>query len=138
MTPTKEKIAYLKGLLSGLKIDGDQKLIIDAIVDVLDELAEDTLDLADAVMDLQEDMEDVIDGMDDLMDDLFDEAEDDDIEYDDDDENDDDDGYITFICPSCGRHILFDVDSFNADGEHKCSCGADLLFEEAGDLDDEE
>ena len=135
---TREKIAYLKGLAEGLKIEGDSKLLLSAVIDVLEGI---TAELDDIIDDMEE-LQDEVDAISDDLDDLTEELEDGDFdEEDDDDEDDDDDeeidGYIEFVCPHCGRHILFDIDSFNADGDHKCSCGAALFTDEEDDEDDE-
>ena len=117
-----EKISYLKGLVQGLKIEGNDRLIMDAILDMMDELAQELADLTDTVEELQDDMDELADDLDDLVDELLDE---------DGDEDDSPEGYIEFICKECGRQVFFDIDSFDADDEHKCSCGAALLLEDS-------
>ena len=62
-----EKIAYLKGLMEGMKIDeqSNEGKLFAAIVDVLDEVALEVEDLTDEVMELG-------DGLDVVSDDLSD------------------------------------------------------------------
>ena len=56
-----EKVAYLRGLMEGLDLDGDSKegKLFAAIVDALDEMASE-------ISDLEEDIEDVEDDLDEL------------------------------------------------------------------------
>ncbi len=117
-----EKVAYLKGLLEGLKLDekSDNGKIFKAIVDVLDEIALEVSDLTDEVMELG-------DGLDVVSDDLADVEE---LVYDDDDDDDDDDEpvYAT-TCPECEEEIYFDED-YLEDGTITCpNCGAKLEFD---------
>ena len=127
-----EKVAYLKGLMEGLKIDAesDQGKMFKAIVDVLDEVALEIEDLTDEVME-------VGDGLDVISDDLADVEE---LVYDDDDDDDDEDEddspvYAT-TCPECEEKIYFDED-YLEDGVIVCpNCGAKLEFD-AEDLEEE-
>ena len=125
-----EKVAYLKGLMEGLKIDADSDYgkLFKAIVDVLDEVALEIEDLTDEVME-------VGDGLDVVSDDLADIEE---MVYDDEDEDDDEDEpvYMT-TCPECEEEIYFDED-YLEDGVVVCpNCGAKLEFD-AEDLTDDE
>ena len=125
-----EKVAYLKGLMEGLKIDADSDngKMFQAIIDVLDEVALEIEDLTDEVME-------VGDGLDVVSDDLADIEE---MVYDDEDEDDDEDEpvYMT-TCPECEEEIYFDED-YLQDGVVVCpNCGAKLEFD-AEDLSDED
>ena len=125
-----EKVAYLKGLMEGLKIDAesDSGKMFQAIIDVLDEVALEIEDLTDEVME-------VGDGLDVVSDDLADIEE---MVYDDEDEDDDEDEpvYMT-TCPECEEEIYFDED-YLEDGVVVCpNCGAKLEFD-ADDLNDED
>ena len=125
-----EKVAYLKGLMEGLKIDAesDSGKMFKAIIDVLDEVALEIEDLTDEVME-------VGDGLDVVSDDLADIEE---MVYDDEDEDDDEDEpvYMT-TCPECEEEIYFDED-YLEDGVVVCpNCGAKLEFD-AEDLNDED
>ena len=129
-----EKVAYLKGLMEGLKIDenSDNGKLFKAIVDVLDEIALEIEDLTDEVME-------VGDGLDVISDDLADIEE---LVYDDDyddydDEDDDDEPVYATTCPECEEEIYFDED-YLEDGTLTCpNCGAKLEFD-ASDLDSED
>ena len=125
-----EKVAYLKGLMEGLKIDAesDSGKMFKAIIDVLDEVALEIEDLTDEVME-------VGDGLDVVSDDLADIEE---MVYDEDEDDDDEDEpvYMT-TCPECEEEIYFDED-YLEDGVVVCpNCGAKLEFD-AEDLSDDE
>ena len=133
-----EKVAYLKGLMEGLKLDADSDngKLFKAIIDVLDEVALEIEDLTDEVME-------VGDGLDVISDDLADVEEMlymDDDDFEDDDFEDDEPVYAT-TCPECEEEIYFDED-YLEDGAIVCpNCGARLEFDasdfEDGDGDDE-
>ena len=119
-----EKVAYLKGLMEGLKIDeaSNEGKMFAAIIDVLDEIALEIEDLTDEVMELG-------DGLDVVSDDLGDVE---DIVYDDEDDYDEDDEeeecYAT-TCPECEEEIFFD-ETVLEDGNLVCpNCGAKLEFD---------
>lgn len=121
-----EKVAYLKGLLEGLKLDADSDSgkIFRAITDVLDEVALELEDLSDEVME-------VGDGLDVVSDDLADVEE---LLFDDEDDDDDDEPVYATTCPECEEEILFD-ESCLEDGSIACpNCGAKLEFD-AEDID---
>ncbi len=123
-----EKVAYLKGLMEGLKLDADSDYgkLFKAIVDVLDEVALEIEDLTDEVME-------VGDGLDVVSDDLADIEE---LVYDDEDDDEDEPVYMT-TCPECEEEIYFDED-YLEDGIVVCpNCGAKLEFD-AEDLEDAE
>ena len=124
-----EKVAYLKGLMEGLKIDAesDSGKMFKAIIDVLDEVALEIEDLTDEVME-------VGDGLDVVSDDLADIEE---MVYDDEDEDDEDEPVYMTTCPECEEEIYFDED-YLEDGVVVCpNCGAKLEFD-AEDLTDDE
>ena len=120
-----EKVAYLKGLMEGLKIDeaSNEGKMFAAIIDVLDEIALEIEDLTDEVMELG-------DGLDVVSDDLGDVE---DIVYDDEDDYDEEDDeeeecYAT-TCPECEEEIFFD-ETVLEDGNLVCpNCGAKLEFD---------
>ena len=124
-----EKAAYVKGLAEGLDYDKTTKegKILAALIDLVDELAE---ELADAQADIAEletdvdslneyaeelddDLEDVEDFLDELCEEDDDEDDDDEFDCDGDCENCDgeycaNDDYFEIVCPSCGETICFD------------------------------
>ena len=125
-----EKVAYLKGLLEGLKLDenSDNGKIFKAIVGVLDEVALELEDLTDEVTELGDGLDVVSDDLSDVEELLYDDEDD----YDDD--FDDDEQVYATTCPECEEEILFD-ETYLEDGKITCpNCGATLEFD-AEDID---
>ena len=130
-----EKVAYLKGLAEGLKLDAESNegKLFAAIIDVLDQMA-------DEIADMQDEMVDIEDGLDAVSDDLS-EVEESLYELDDEDEE----CFMT-TCPECEEEVYFD-ETVLEDGEVVCpNCGTKLEFDlsdlanalnEAADEDDE-
>ena len=115
-----EKVAYLKGLMEGMKVDteSDEGKLFAAIVDVLGEMALEIEDLTDEVVELG-------DGLDIISDDLSDVE---DVVYDEDEDDEEEECYAT-TCPECEEEIFFD-DTMLEDGEIECpNCGAKLEFD---------
>ena len=126
-----EKVAYLKGLAEGLKLDEETKegKLIAAIIDVLDAMAEEFADVEDELIDLEDGLDAVSDDLSDVEETLY-------FALDDDDEDDDEDDGDLFVttCPCCEEEVVFD-ESVLEDGEVICpNCGEKLEF----DLSDEE
>ena len=126
-----EKVAYLKGLMEGLKLDADSDngKLFKAIIDALDEVALEIEDLTDEVMEIG-------DGLDVISDDLSDIEE---LVYEDDGKFDDDEPVYATTCPECEEEIYFDED-YLEDGAIVCpNCGARLEFDASDfrDGDDE-
>lgn len=117
MTVT-EKVAYLKGLASGLELDANDKTVklLNAIIDTLDEMAE-------AMSELELDVVDVCDQVDAVDEDL---AEVEDYLFENDDEDDDD--LYEINCPECDESMIVSIDML--DGTIECSnCGAELRLD---------
>ena len=132
-----EKVAHLKGLMEGLNCDDK---VLNAIVDILEDLAYDVEDVQDALAEVGEQVELIDEDLEDLEN-AYSEFDDDcdcdcDCDCCDDDCDcccDDEDLYEV-ECPACGEVICIDgciVD----EGEMDCpNCGEHLEF----DLDEEE
>ena len=121
-----EKVAYLKGLMSGLDLDEDKKetKVFNAIVDVLD-------DLAATVTDIEEETDEMCELLDVLDEDLGDVEEA--VFGDEDDEGEcccgEDGETYEITCPTCNNTIYID-ESMLDEGEMKCpNCGQDLEFD---------
>ena len=113
-----EKVAYLKGLMEGMKFDTEtnEGKLFAAIIDVLDDIAFEIEDLTDEVMELE-------DGVDVISDDL---ADVEDLVYEDEDEEEE---CFATACPECEEEIFFD-ETLLEDGEVICpNCGAKLEFD---------
>lgn len=122
-----EKVAYLKGLAEGLDVQNDTKegKLLNAIIEVLDEMA---LEVDDMVI-IQEEMQEQLDEVDEALADLEEEYyEIDDLDdYDDYDEFEDEfeDEEYAFVCPKCNDVIHINPEL--VDDEVKCivcpNCG---------------
>ena len=118
-----EKVAYIKGLLDGVQLEGDSKegKVLCAIVDALEVIA-DELDKHDDAID------DLIEGVDSLNEDLSDIEEFVfSVDDDDDDEEDEDfgDDFIELECPECGDTVYYDSELFDEGEDPVCpNCGS--------------
>lgn len=135
MMSVTEKVAYIKGLAEGMELDKNQKEVklINALIDVIDELALSVADLEDELA--------LISGQIDEIDEDLGELEE--IVYDDFDGlgcdccGEDDDDMFEVKCPSCGEIIYVD-ESILEDGDIDCpNCGENLEFEIDFDDDDD-
>lgn len=122
-----EKVAYLKGLAEGLALDTDSKegKLIAAIIDVLDEMADEMAEMQDEMLDIEDGLDAVSDDLSEVEECLLDEDED---EWDDEDDDDEEDCFMT-TCPECEEEVYFD-ESVLEDGEVTCpNCGTKLEFD---------
>ena len=128
-----EKVAYLKGLMEGMKIDTEtnEGKILSAMVDILEDIGLELEDLWNAQGELEDGLDVVSDDLEDIEDIVYDEDDEDesfDDEYYEDDAEDDEDCYAT-TCPTCEETIYFD-ESVLEDGEVICpNCGEKLEFD---------
>lgn len=129
MTVT-EKVAYLKGLVEGLDFDADKKetKVINAVLDVLEDLALAVSDLDDEMAVVTEQLDAVDEDLADLEEVFYEELDDCDCDCDDCDCDCDEDMYEV-ECPNCGELIYFDEEII-LDGKADCpACGEVLEFE---------
>lgn len=129
-----QKVAYLKGLMDGLKIDEstNEGKILKVMADILDEMALTVEDIADEVDEVVE----LVDILDEDLGDLEEEVYfsddcDDDCCCDDDDDFgfDDDEEMYECVCPSCGDTICLG-ENIIAEGSIDCpNCGEELEFD---------
>lgn len=141
MSKLSEKVAYLKGLVEGLKVNSDTnegKILIEVIetlnlvsnkLDYVEEQVEDLGDYIDRVDNALGDVEDV----------LFEDEEDDDDDDDDDScccghdhyDFDDDDEDIFYECPHCGAEIELETEDMELDSNPLCpQCGKEIFTDE--------
>ena len=138
---TTEKVAYLKGLMEGMKIDTEtnEGKLLSVIADILGDMAEDMEDMASDLIDLGEDVDAISDDLSDVEDFLCDEDEEDwdEEDWDEEDEEDDEEPlFFEVTCPACEKTITIDEDVLNL-GKIQCpNCGEMMEFE--FDEDDEE
>ena len=124
-----EKVAYLRGLAEGMKLDSstnEGKLTL-AIIDTLDDIALTVSDLEDTVAELSAQVDEIDDDLGALEDEVYSDGCDDEDE-------DFDDTLYEVECPSCGDIICLDEEMLD-EGEIDCpNCGEKLEFDfEEGD-----
>ncbi len=141
---TTEKVAYLKGLMEGMKFDTEtnEGKLLSVIADILGDMAEDMEDLAGDLYDLGETVDAISDDLSDLEDAFIDEDwdeeddEDDDMDEDWDEDDDEEPLFFEVTCPACEKTITVDEDVLNL-GSIQCpNCGEMMEFE--FDEDDED
>ena len=135
-----EKVAYLKGLMEGMKLDteSNEGKILSAMADILEDISLELEDLWDSQTELEDGLDVVSDDLEDIEDIVYDEDDEESFndEYYEDDAEEDEDCYAT-TCPTCEETIYFD-ESVLEDGEVICpNCGEKLEFDLNG-LEDED
>ena len=137
---TTEKVAYLKGLMEGMKLDteSNEGKLLSVIADILADMAEDMEDLSGDLCDLGEEVDALSDDLSDVEDFLC-EDDDEDEDWDEEDEEDEEDDeeplFFEVTCPACDKTITVDEDVLNL-GSIQCpNCGEMMEFE--FDEDDE-
>ena len=114
-----EKVAYLKGLMEGMKLDteSNEGKILSAMADILEDISLELEDLWDSQTELEDGLDVVSDDLEDVEDAVYGE-----------DDDEDEDCYAT-TCPTCEETIYFD-ESVLEDGEVICpNCGEKLEFD---------
>lgn len=132
-----EKVAYLKGLAEGLALDESkpETKIINAMMDVLDELALSVAELEDGMDLLTEQVDAVDEDLDELESFVYEDLDLDDCCCDD-CCDDDEEEYYDVECPGCGEVICVDRDILE-EGSINCpKCNELLEFEVECDCDD--
>ncbi|EHM09907.1 hypothetical protein TheveDRAFT_0757 [Thermanaerovibrio velox DSM 12556] len=124
---SREKIAYLKGLIDGLKIsDPDISKVLSAVVESLDALADEIEDQRGIIMDQGNALEEISEYLDQLDDDISSLEDRIDPCCCDHDEEDDEDGeeYVSVCCPNCHKDFFYDPSSYDEDEDLLCPhCG---------------
>lgn len=133
-----ERVAYLKGLAEGLKVEEstNEGKLLKTVIDVLGDFSEAIADLEDSQMQLSEHLEEMDEDLAQLEYEVYDELDD----YDEDDEID----YFEVECPSCHETVYLDENMFDSDEEEivcpnckepieiefDCGCGHDHHYHE--------
>ncbi len=130
---TSEKVAYLKGLMEGMKLDTEtnEGKLLSVIADILADMAEDMEDLAGDLSDLGEEVDAISDDLSDVEDFLCDDEDDWDEEDEDADDEEDEEEPMFFevTCPACEKTITVDKDVLNL-GSIQCpNCGEMMEFD---------
>lgn len=136
-----EKVAYLRGMLEGMKFDADSDMgkIVLKLIDIVDDLAHDLTD-AEERADV---MADYIDELDHDLGEVEEYVYGDDCDCCDDDDcdcccdDDDDDDLYELECPNCGDKIYITEDMLN--GSIECpNCNTKIDDIEVEDEDEDE
>ena len=126
-----EKIAYLKGLAEGLKLDEstNEGKVLTAIIDLLGDITEE-------ICDIEESCEEIIEQIDAVDEDLADLES---VIYEDDEEDDCDcdcdccdDEVYEIECPACNDVIYLDGEMLEEEGMVCPNCGTELEFDFEG------
>lgn len=141
-----EKIAYIRGLADGLKLDDDKDEIkvINAIIDLLDDVAYAVEDIEDLYDELSQQVDEIDEDLGAVEDDFYDDYCDcDDCDNDCEDCDccdcyDDDEAFYEVTCGKCEEQICVSEDIL-LEGEIECpNCGEILEFDFSGLFDDDE
>ena len=131
-----EKLAYINGLMEGMKFDTDSNegKIMMHMLEALELLAEDVDALNDVSESLGEEIDAISDDLLNVEDYLFDDEDDCDCDCD----CCDDDCEIFVECPTCHARIELDEEDLEEDGIECPGCGEQLEFEFDEDEDGDE
>jgi DNA-directed RNA polymerase subunit RPC12/RpoP len=134
-----ERVSYIRGLAEGLELDADKKevKVLNAIIDLLDDMALSMSEMEGNINDLSDQLDAVDEDLGSLEDDFYDideEPEDEEDDGDDSDDEGDGRGEYEVTCPNCHKTLRLSEDSLQK-GEMECpNCGETLEF----DLEDED
>lgn len=146
-----EKIAYIRGLADGLKLDEskDEVKVINAMIELLEDMAVSVADLEDLYDEMSEQVDEIDEDLATIEDDFYDDCDCDcdcedccDCGCDDDfcdcDDCDCDEVYYEVTCGKCNNTICVDEDLL-LEGEIECpECGELLEFDFSGlEMDDD-
>ena len=131
-----ERIAYIRGLAEGLKLDEnkDEVKVINAMIDLLENMAYDVAEMEDIVDDVCDQVAEIDGDLAEVEEEVYG-WEDDRFEYDDDEDDDDDDPfdddepYYEVTCPSCNETTIVDEDALIEGGLDCPYCGAEIEFD---------
>ncbi|MBQ3330706.1 MAG: hypothetical protein IJG87_05960 [Ruminococcus sp.] len=134
-----ERIAYIRGLAEGLGLDEnkDEVKVINAIIDLLEDMAYDVADMENIVDDVCNQVDEIDGDLAEVEEEVYgwddDESwyDEDDFDEDEDDFDpfDDDEPYYEVTCPACNETTIVDEDAL-IEGELDCPyCGAEIEFD---------
>lgn len=135
-----EKVAYLKGLAEGMKLDTEESKegkLISVMIGILEEVGLSIEDMEDNMEAMGEEIDAISDDLSDVEKVVYD--EDDEDEDDDEDECDCccDDDFFEVECPNCGDSLVIDEDVLEA-GTVECpNCKGKFVID-VGDCEDDE
>ncbi|MDD6807328.1 MAG: hypothetical protein PUD72_02610 [Oscillospiraceae bacterium] len=130
-----ERVAYIRGLAEGLNLNSEkaETKMFNAIMDVLEDLADETADIEDTIAVMTEQLDEVDADLSDLETIIYDDLDDvlDDEDYEDAfmDMDDEEEEYYEVECPACHDTICVD-EGILEEGSIDCpNCGEKLEFE---------
>ena len=141
MSKMGEKVAYLKGLAEGMRLDAgsDQGKLLLAMIDAMEAFASEHEDTCAQLDELQQYVEEIDSDVSDLEEALFSEDDDEEDEDDaDEDDEDDGDGMIEYECPHCGTVVFFDEEAFDMEEKHLCPNCHRSIFEDEDSFDEDD
>mgnify|MGYP004684215377 FL=1 len=132
-----EKIAYIKGLAEGLKLDENtnEGKILSAIIDLLGDMTAEICDIEDGCDELMEQIDAVDEDLADVEKIVYDD-DDDDCCCDDCCDGDDNEDLYEIECPACHDTVYLDGDMIEEGGITCPNCGTELEFDFDCDCDD--
>jgi len=139
MNYLRERVAYLKGLADGMKLDTstNEGKLLKAILEVLDDMALAVDDIEEAQEQLSEQVDEIDEDLAEIEDLLYGADDEDEEEYCCDDEDDDDDEEIVELeCPHCGETVNLE-EAFMRGNTVLCPhCGKEIEIEFDCDCED--
>ena len=141
MSKMGEKVAYLKGLAEGMRLDAesDQGKLLLAMIDAMEAFASEHEDTCAQLDELQQYVEEIDSDVSDLEEALFSEDDEDEDDADEDDEDDEDgDGMIEYECPHCGTVVFFDEEAFDMEEKHLCPNCHRSIFDDEDSFDEDD
>ncbi|MBO8153558.1 CD1247 N-terminal domain-containing protein [Thermovirga sp.] len=123
---SKERIAYLQGLLDGLKVEGEEtKKIYEAIVEALKALSYEIEEHEEVLMEQQEFLGELADYCEQLEEDITNLEETAQGEWEDEDYEDEEElDYPSVTCPECGYLFFYDPEEYEEGEQLQCpECG---------------
>ena len=128
-----EKIAYIKGLADGLKLDDstNEGKVLTAIIDLLGDITEEICDIEESCEEIIEQIDAVDEDLADLEEFIYEDEEDDDCDCDCDCDCCDDEVY-EIECPACNDVIYLDGEMLEEEGMVCPNCGTELEFDFEG------
>ena len=137
MSKMGEKVAYLKGLAEGMRLDAqsDQGKLLLSMIEAMEAFATEHEETSAQLNELEQYVEEIDSDVSDLEEVLFSEEEDEELEDEDEDEEPDD-GLIEYECPHCGTVVFFDEEAFDMEEKHLCPNCHRSVFEDDDDTDD--
>lgn len=132
-----EKISYIKGLAEGLSLDESKPevKVINAIVELLDDMAYSVSDMEELYDDLSAQVDEIDQDLADVESDIYDDEDDDDCDCC--DFEDEDNPFYEVTCGACGQKLNVSEDVL-LEGEIECPNCGELLEFDFSDLFDED